>query len=91
MYSKPMGTLLLPYAVLAFGIASLWISYSVLKHHDKYWMAEAIVMMCIPIAITFIVFLLAARVVPDNNKELIAILSGIVGFVFGFVSNKKQS
>ncbi|HXP81877.1 MAG TPA: hypothetical protein VN976_18395 [Verrucomicrobiae bacterium] len=48
-------------------------------------------MMCIPIAITFIVFLLAARVVPDNNKELIAILSGIVGFVFGFVSNKKQS
>jgi hypothetical protein len=84
-----MGTSLLPYAVLAFGIASLWISYSVLKHHNEYWMAEAIVMMSIPIAITLIVFLLAARVAPDNDKELIAILSGIVGFVFGFVSNKK--
>jgi len=81
----------LPYAVLIFGALATLLCFRILKHHDKYWMAEAIVILSLPIAITFIVFLLVSKVVPDNTKELIAILSAIVGYVFGFVSNKKQS
>jgi len=86
-----METSFLPYAVLIFGTLATWACFQILKHHDKYWMAEAIVILSLPISITLIVFLLTAKVVPDNTKELIAILSAIVGFVFGFVANKKQS
>jgi hypothetical protein len=53
-------------------------------------MTEAIVIVSIPIAITAILFLRAAKLVPENTKELIAILSGIVGFIFGYASSKKQ-
>lgn len=80
---------MLAYAVLGFGLIVLFVCYLVLKHHDKYWMGEAIVMTSIPIALTFIVFLLVSKSVPENAKELITVLSGIVGFIFGYVSNKK--
>ena len=79
----------LPIAVLVFGLAALIIAFLVLRHHDKYWMQQAIVIISIPIAITIIGFLLAAKVVPDNNKELIAILAGIVGFIFGHAGRGK--
>lgn len=81
----------LPYAVLLFGLAVMIISFLVLKHHDKYWMTEAILVISIPLAITLIVFLLAAKVIPENTKELVAILAGIVGFIFGYASNKKPN
>jgi hypothetical protein len=54
-------------------------------------MTEAIVIVSIPIAITAILFLLPAKLVPENTKELIAILSGIVDFIFGYASSKKQA
>ena len=79
---------MLPYAVLGFGLVALIICYMVLKHHDKYWMSEAIVIISIPITITVIVFLLVTKVVPENTKELFAILSIIIGFIFGRASNK---
>jgi uncharacterized membrane protein YsdA (DUF1294 family) len=82
---------ILPYAVLLFGLASMILAFLILRHHDKYWMTEAILMLTIPIAITLIAFLLAAKVVPENTKELVAILAGIVGFVFGYASNKKPN
>lgn len=86
-----MGETILPYAVLVFGLAAMILSFLVLRHHDKYWMTEAILVISIPVSITMIVFLLAAKVVPDNAKELIAILAGIVGFIFGYASNKKPN
>ena len=79
---------ILPYAVLIFGLVALVIGFKVLQHHDKYWMTEAILLISITTALTFIVFLLSAKVVPDNTKELVAVLSGIVGFVFGYASNR---
>ena len=86
-----MTIVILPYAVLAFGLVALIVGFKILQDHEKYWMTEAILVLSIPIALTFVVFLLAAKVVPDNTKELIAILSGIIGFVFGYASNRGQA
>ena len=88
--SQAMENIMLPFAVLVFGLVALIICYKVLTHHDKYWMSEAIVIISIPITITVIVFLLVSKVVPDNTKELFAILSIIIGFIFGRASNKLE-
>ncbi len=86
-----MSEVILPIAVLVFGLAAIGAGLFVLKHHDKYWMTEAILILSIPLVVTAITFLLTAKIVPENTKELVAILSGVAGFVFGYASNRKPA
>lgn len=78
------------YSVLGFGAFATLMCYLVLRHHDNYWMSEAIAIMSVPIVLTVGLFLVVSNAAPEVSKELIGLLSAVVGYVFGLVTPRKQ-
>ena len=77
--------------VLLFGVLALGGSILVLRHHDKYWMSESIIITTLPLVITAAMFLAAVRADSDGFKEAFAVLTAVVGFIGGYAAAAKQT
>src|SRR5437870_3343515 len=66
--------------ILIFGLLALGGAIIVLRHHDKYWMSEAIIITTLPIVITAAMFLVATRNDSDSYKEAFAVLTAVIWF-----------
>ena len=76
--------------IVLFGIVSSGIAYAVLRHHDKYWMTEAIAIMAIPAVLTVALFLATTQIDAEVMKALIGLLGAIMGYIFGLLTPKGE-
>jgi predicted MFS family arabinose efflux permease len=81
---------LLQLVILIFGLLAFGGAILVLKHHDGYWMSEAIIITMLPLVITGAMFLAATQTDADGFKAAFSVLTAVVAFIGGYAAADKK-
>lgn len=77
--------------ILIFGILAFGGAICVLKHHDNYWMTEAIVITALPLVITAAMFIAVSGSGTDCFREAFSVLTAVIAFIGGYAAAEKKN